>query len=116
MGTEIKPNFDDLKGYYSLYLAELPLDKGIKNLKFDTFLEMRMFLEKLFINKKSDRVYLYKYGGLENPIIISCNPFHILRANENLAGFIEHHIHEYSSYSDAYKVATDMMEEHPLCY
>jgi hypothetical protein len=113
---KIEPNFDDLKGWYSLNLAELPLGKEIKELKFDEFWQMREFLEKSFKKKKDDRVYLYKYGGLENPIIISCNPFHILKAHSNMAGFREHHIHEYSSYDDAYKFAKDMMEEHPLCY
>jgi hypothetical protein len=113
---KIEPNFDDLRGWYSLNFAELPLDKEIQELKFDEFWQMREFLEKSFKNKKDDRVYLYSYGGLENPIIISCNPFHILKAHSNMAGFREHHIHEYSSYEDAYKVAKDMMEEHPLCY
>ena len=26
------------------------------------------------------------------------------------------HLHEYGSYEDAYKVALDMMQGHPLCY
>ena len=113
---KIEPKFDDLKGWYSLNFAELPLAKEIQELKFDEYWHMREFLEKVFKKKKDDRVYLYKYGGLENPIIISCNPIHILKAHSNMAGFREHHIHEYSSYEDAYRVAKDMMEEHPLCY
>ncbi|MFM7856119.1 MAG: hypothetical protein ACKO96_30410 [Flammeovirgaceae bacterium] len=121
MRTEINPNFDDLKGYYSLHLAKLPLDEGIlafifDTFMFDTFLEMHGFLVKLLNDKKDDRVYLYSYGGLENPIIISCNFHHILNVHSNNAGFTEHHIHEYSSYKEAYEIATEMMEEHPLCY
>jgi len=111
-----EPNLDDLKAWYSLNFAELPLGKEIQELKFDKYWQMIEFLEKAFKPKKDDRVYLYSYGGLENPIIISCNPFHILKAHSNMAGFREHHIHEYSSYDDAYKVAKDLMEEHPLCY
>ncbi len=115
-GIALHPNFDDLKGWYSLNLAELPLGSEIKEFKFYDFSQMREFLEKFFKNKKNDRVYLYKHGGLETPIIISCNPFHILKSHSNTVGSREHHIHEYSSYEDAYKVAKDMMEEHPLCY
>ena len=84
---KIEPKFDDLKGWYSLILAELPLAKEIQELKFDEYWHMREFLEKVFKKKKDDRVYLYKYGGLENPIIISCNPIHILNAHSNMAGF-----------------------------
>ena len=121
---KLKPSFADLeasfeelkKPWYSLNLAELPLEKEIKELKFDEFSEMREFLENSFKDKKDDRVYLYKYGGLENPIVISCNPSHILNSFYNMAGFKEHHIHEYSSYEEAYQVAKDMMEEHRLCY
>ncbi len=113
---KIQPNFDDLKEWYSLNFAELPLDKEIQELNFDEFWQMRDFLEKSFKNKKNDRVYLYQYGGLENPIIISSNPIFILNSHSNNAGFREHHIHEYKSYEDAYNVAKNMMEEHPLCY
>lgn len=104
------------KNWYSLNIAELPLEKEIRELKFDHYFEMREFLEKSFKKKKTDRVYLYRYGGLENPIIISCNPVFVLRAHSNNAGFREHHIHEYSSYEDAYAVALEMMEPHKLCY
>jgi hypothetical protein len=37
---KIEPNFDDLKGWYSLNFAELPLGKEIKELKFDEFWQM----------------------------------------------------------------------------
>lgn len=111
-----KINTDNLKGWYSLNFAELPLGSEIQELEFDEFWNMRDFLENTFKNKKDDRVYLYKYGGLENPIIISCNPKHITNAHSNMAMYREHHIHEYSCYEDAYKVAKDMMEEHRLCY
>jgi hypothetical protein len=59
---KIEPNFDDLKGWYSLNLAELPLGKEIKELKFDQFWQMRDFLENYFKNKKDDRIYLYKFS------------------------------------------------------
>ena len=107
---------NDYKNWYSLNFAELPLGKEIQELKFDEFWQMREFLEESFKYKKDDKVYLYQYGGLENPIIISCNPFHILNSHSNMSGFKEHNIQEYSSYDDAYKVAKDMMEEHHLCY
>ena len=50
---KIEPKFDDLKGWYSLILAELPLAKEIQELKFDENWHMREFLEKVFKKKKA---------------------------------------------------------------
>lgn len=107
---------------YKLFYASLPLGNDVKENRFNTWSELVTYLKNEMDKKKDDRVYLYSYGGLENPIIVSCNPFHILRHFMTIdtpfsaIGFNEHHIHEYQSYEDAYKVAKDMMEAHPLCY
>ena len=97
-----------------LHYAELPLGSEIKEIEFPLYFGLERRLIEILKDKKDDRVYLYSYGGLENPIIISCNPAHIRMAIRS--GFSEHHLHEYETYEDAYKVATDMMEEHELCY
>ena len=79
--------------WYSLNLGRLPLESQIEEVKVDSFNDLKELIDAYFATAKKDRVYLYKYGGLENPIIISCNPYHIWKSfNENI-GFREHHIH-----------------------
>jgi hypothetical protein len=107
---------------YELHYAELPMDADIPCLSFNGWNELaKTAIEKL--NSKDDkRVYLYQYGGLENPIIISNNPYHLVKYFEtdelrlSTCGFFKHFIQEYESYEDAYAVAKDMMEPHELCY
>ena len=102
--------------WYSLNLARLSLGSEIEEVKLGSYNDLKELIDAYFATTGKDRVYLYQYGGLENPIIISCNPEHIYKAFYDNTGFREHHIHEYESYDDAYKVAKDMMEGHPLCY
>lgn len=104
------------------YTLNLVLDKGTKEMKFsfNEYLEMHDYIERnIAIGEEVmqfDRVYLYRYGGIENPIIISCNPFHILTSHSDKFGFREHHIYEFKSYEDAYEEAKHAMRNHKLCY
>lgn len=107
---------------YELHFAELPLGRDIPCLQFDSWNELAEAAVSKLSKKRDDRVYLYQFGGLENPIIISCNAYHLIKYFEtddlrlSTCCFFKHFIQEYESYEDAYSVAKDMMEEHPLCY
>ena len=101
---------------YSLSIGLLPMERDVDTYKFKTFTGLIAHLEQLLLNKTNDRVYLYQYGEIDNPIIITCNPFQILFFAAKLDAVSEHHIHEYSSYEDAYEVAKDLMESHFLRY
>jgi hypothetical protein len=107
---------------YELHYAELQDTENIPCYTFDAWNDLAQFAIDRLNAKDNKRVYLYQYGGLENPIIISNNPFHLVKYLEtddlrlSTCGFFSHHIQEYNSYEDAYAVATDMMEPHPLCY
>jgi hypothetical protein len=101
---------------YSLSIGLLPMERDVDTYKFKTFTGLIAHLEQFLLNKTNDRVYLYQYGEIDNPIIITCNPFQILFFAAKLDAISEHHIHEYSSYEDAYEVAKDLMETHFLRY
>lgn len=51
----------------------------------------------------------------EDVIYISMFTEHILLGNGPI-GYFELHLHQYDSYEDAFKVATDFFEGNPLCY
>lgn len=108
--------------FFEWYTLNLVLDKGTKEMKFslNEYLEMYDYIERNIVSGKEvmqfDRVYLYRYGGIENPIIISCNPFHILKSLSDMSGFREHHIYEFKSYEDAYEAAKHAMRNHKLYY
>ena len=106
---------DFLKMNYKLNLARLGIQE-VQTVEIQTFKELQDIVYSYIYTLEMDRVYLYQYGGLENPIIISCNPHHILRVFDKNNGFEEHNIHEYTCYEDAYDVAKLMMEPHRLCY
>jgi len=106
----------DKQKTYSLSIGLLPMGRDIDTYQFNTFTGLISRLEELLLNKTNDRVYLYQYGEIDNPIIITCNPFQILFFAAKLEAVSEHHVHEYSSYEDAYEVAKDLMEAHFLRY
>lgn len=83
---------------YSLNLARLPLGSEINELKLHSYNDLKELIDAYFATTEDDRVYLYQYGGLENPIIISCNFYHIYKSFMQNRGFREHNIHDLNSF------------------
>lgn len=97
-----------------------PIDK-----EFNVFEEMVQYVaDELLENTKTDRVYLITHNSLNDKedfsknceIFIHHNPIKALKYFSYCDFSIQYHLHEYQSYEDAYAVAKDMKEVHPLCY
>lgn len=108
-------------GMFTLYLG---IGEGdVMNFKFKTHRELTSFIAESF-DYFTDKVFLCTSGDdNEREILITENYEKILLAMEydffnGFGGEKDNklHIHEYPTYEDAYKVATDMREGNPLCY
>ena len=118
MAVEIKHNHMT----YRIHYAKLNLQGDIPCLEFNSIDDLRSFIDSIVYPLKlvNEKIYLL---AIDDEIIVTDNGllvYEIFDGNINaLDPFYEGvdiFIQEYSSYEEAYKVALDMREDHPLCY
>jgi hypothetical protein len=105
---------------YKLCYAPLNLDGDILCHEFNTKDDLIAFVDKIVYPKGDDRVYLV---CVEDEVFVTEKGWIVSELFEEplrtawpyYEGDVSH-IHEYTSYEEAYKVALAMKETSPLCY
>ena len=92
----------------------------VQQMTFENDKELRDYIKEIE-SYKFKCVWLVSSGGEYGEIFIheSLSIINLLIAEQYLYEGEENetiHLHEYPTYEDAYKVATDMREGNPLCY